>query len=189
MKIDAYGQRILDLAREVTGTSPSETPLGRAGHTVCQMVQAYGQDGILFLRNRDPINAVASFGYAYGWLEAGVFLGLLCIELPCDRSRFEDRVDPVMLARLSEKAERYQRLLREGISALEPAPDKESILRRGSDDILLQARTALNEGDLHLAGGEYLEALGWYGYGHGWLDAGVRIGLFRITGRRDLFTV
>jgi hypothetical protein len=28
-----------------------------------------------------------------------------------------------------------------------------------------------------------------YSYGHGWLDAGVRSGIFRITGNGDLFTI
>jgi hypothetical protein len=33
------------------------------------------------------------------------------------------------------------------------------------------------------------DALAGFSYGHGWLDAGVRAGLFTVNAERDLFTI
>ncbi|MDD1679190.1 MAG: DUF357 domain-containing protein, partial [Methanomicrobiales archaeon] len=146
-------------------------------------------DGTLFLRQGDPVNAIASFGYAQGWLEGGKYLGLVSTPSPGSWTDLDAILDPSVLSRLQEKVHRYHRLLAEGISAVEPAPDTASYLWRGAGEILKQAESALRQGEQQNSAGKLPEALRWFGYGHGWLDVGARMGLFRITGRRELFTL
>ncbi|MDD1672943.1 MAG: DUF357 domain-containing protein [Methanomicrobiales archaeon] len=189
MNILSYGQSIEGLIPTIRCTAPEMTILSLAGGTVFRMVEAYGRDGMRFLEQGDRINAVASFGYASGWFRAGVFLGLVIGNLPEGNDILEDAIDPRETQRLQEKIDRYYRLLKEGITALEPAPDGVSTLRKGAEEILIRANSALKEGREHCSGNQILEALRKFGYGHGWLDTGVRTGLFRITGNRELFTI
>jgi hypothetical protein len=189
MIIPQYGMEMRERAPTIACHAPEESVLWRAGSTVRAMVYAYLEDGTLFLRQGDPVNALASFGYAQGWLEGGIFLGLVSASPLPPLSHIDDTLDAVLLPHLREKVHRYHRLLAEGITAVEPASDEGSILWRGAGDILEQARSALRRGEQQCLQGNFLEALRWFGYGHGWLDVGARTGLFRITGRRDLFTV
>jgi len=189
MNILSFGQRIEGLISTIRCAAPEMTILSLAGETVFRMVEAYGRDGMRFLEQGDRINAVASFGYASGWYKAGAFLGLVIGDLPEGNDILDESIDTQETSRLQEKIDRYYRLLREGIAALEPAPDGASILRKGAEEILLRANSALHEGKEHRSGNQILEALRKFGYGHGWLDTGVRTGLFRITGNRELFTI
>jgi hypothetical protein len=43
------------------------------------MAQSYLQDGRHFRASGDPVNALASFSYGYGWLDAGVRMGLFTV--------------------------------------------------------------------------------------------------------------
>lgn len=189
MTIQVYGLQIQDLIPTITCHAPSSTILGKAAITVYTMTRAYAEDGTLFLQQGDLINALASFGYAQGWLEGGISLGLVSASRLGMEASLEDMVDPQLLPRLVEKVYRYQRLLDEGIKSIEPAPDPESALWKGAREILMHAETSLQEGIKQISDGNLLYALRWFGYGHGWLDVGVRTGIFRITGHRDLFTV
>jgi hypothetical protein len=189
MTVRKYGIQMQELVATITCYAPDTTVLGIAGKTVYSMVCAYTDDGILFLRQGDLVNALASFGYAEGWLDGGVFLGLVGASAPVFGIHMEDTLEPSMLPGLVEKVHRYHRLLGEGIMAVEPAPDQASILWKGAREIMVRAETALQEGRQQCSAGNLLHALRWFGYGHGWLDIGARTGLFRILGRRDLFTV
>jgi len=40
------------------------------------MAHSYLEDGRHFRKHDDPVNALAAFSYGYGWLDAGVRLGL-----------------------------------------------------------------------------------------------------------------
>jgi len=48
------------------------------------------------------------------------------------------------------------------------------------------ARSYYADGVHFLQAGDYVNALVCFSYGHAWLDAGARLGIFRVT-RRDLF--
>ncbi len=187
MKIEDHQQW---LEREIAGvriTAPPDTPLGEAGATACSMVRAYTEDGGGFLATGDAVNGVASFGYAEGWLDAARALGFVVrgSQVPTEP------LEPLQgdTDRLTEKTERYHRLLQEGLSALEPASDSRSILWKSARHVLEEARSALEKGEEQIPSGSMAEALRLYSYGHGLLDAGVRSGIFRITGNRDLFTI
>jgi hypothetical protein len=43
------------------------------------MAESYLDDGRHFRAEDDPVNALASFSYAYGWLDAGVRMGLFAV--------------------------------------------------------------------------------------------------------------
>ena len=90
--------------------------------------------------------------------------------------------------RLREKRERYGKMLSGALEAVECSPDPGSPLFPAATHILARAANLLGEGDLHAKGGRDADALACYSHGHGWLDAGVRAGLFRVLHSRDLFT-
>ncbi|RXE55212.1 hypothetical protein ABH15_13145 [Methanoculleus taiwanensis] len=94
-----------------------------------------------------------------------------------------------MADRLHEKTTRYERMLSEAITAVETGPDRASLLSEAAEMVVAEARRGHLDGSLHLRNQEYAAALSLFSYGYGWLDAGVRAGLLRVTGRRDLFTV
>ncbi len=44
------------------------------------MAEAYYKDGVYFLVNGDPVNALASFSYGHAWLDAGAKLGVFAVD-------------------------------------------------------------------------------------------------------------
>jgi hypothetical protein len=73
--------------------------------------------------------------------------------------------------------EKYLRLTREALARVTPAPPDRSFLRGASDDFLSMARNYLADAEHFRAEGEFDRALAAASYAHGWLDAGVRLGL------------
>jgi uncharacterized protein len=55
--------------------------------------------------------------------------------------------------------------------------------------VLMIAETYAGRGRWLRTKNRHEDALASFSYGHGWLDAGVRAGLFVIIAERDLFTV
>ena len=94
-----------------------------------------------------------------------------------------------MSADLQEKVNRYERLLDEAVSVAEPMPPKESPLGRAAYEYLEMATSYLEDGRHFLSDGDLVNALAAFSYGHGWLDAGARIGLFSVPRDGELFTV
>ncbi|MGI0141022.1 MAG: DUF357 domain-containing protein [Thermoplasmata archaeon] len=76
-----------------------------------------------------------------------------------------------------ELLSKYLRLTREALERVHPAPPSRSFLAGAADDYLGMARAYLADAE-HFAGqGDPERALAAVSYAHGWLDAGVRIGL------------
>jgi uncharacterized protein len=73
--------------------------------------------------------------------------------------------------------EKYLRLTREALAKVTPAPPERSFLRGASDDFLSMARSYLADAEHFSASGDRERALAAASYAHGWLDAGVRLGL------------
>jgi len=44
------------------------------------MAEVYYKDGVYFLDNGDPVNALASFSYGHAWLDAGAKLGVFAVD-------------------------------------------------------------------------------------------------------------
>ena len=79
--------------------------------------------------------------------------------------------------------ERYLALTREALTLVRPGVPERSFLRDGSDDVLAMARAYLTDAEHFSAAGDRDRALAAVSYAHGWLDAGVRLGL--LDGRSD----
>lgn len=188
--IGEYG---LQLAGAVSVSSVAARP-GSYCHTVGQeileMAGAYASDGQAFLRNGDPVNAVAAFAYGFGWLDAGIMLGLI---RGCDESKtipaFPEKIDYRNAEHLNEKTVRYCRMLRDAQDALEKGPDCGSAAFHVAGDFLEKGSCWFERGYRMLKDGRCMNALACFSYGYAWLDAGVRAGLLRITKQRSLFTV
>lgn len=85
-KTDRYGEMLAAALEAADPAVPTGTPLGEAAAQVTEMAESYLDDGRHFRENGDPVNALASFSYGYGWLDAGVRLGLF--EIPEDTDLF-----------------------------------------------------------------------------------------------------
>jgi uncharacterized protein len=84
---------------------------------------------------------------------------------------------------------RYLRLTREALDVVRPGPPERSFLRGGSDDLLAMARAYLADAEHFSSIGDRERALAAVSYAHGWLDAGVRLGLLDGGGDAARFTL
>jgi hypothetical protein len=94
-----------------------------------------------------------------------------------------------MPADLEEKTDRYERLLSEALSAATVSVPPETPLAAAAADCEEMARSYLKDGRHFRESGDGVNALASFSYGHAWLDAGARIGLFDVPDEGHLFTV
>ena len=94
-----------------------------------------------------------------------------------------------MPADLAEKTGRYERLLAEALDVATIAPPAGTPLADSAADYEEMARSYLEDGRHFRADDDPVNALAAFSYGHAWLDAGARIGLFSVPDEGDLFTV
>jgi hypothetical protein len=172
-------------------SAPEKTPLCKIAALVLEMASAYESDGIGFFLSEDPVNALACFYYASGWLHFGLSSGLLATTATpeCPFLEPHELLPPAYSAKLEEKAFRYAGLLHTALSSVKCAPDPATASYSFAKRIHAVAYIYAQRGDYHLKSGSPEDALASYSYGHGWLDAGVTAGFFRIVAERDLFTV
>jgi hypothetical protein len=78
-KTDRYERMLADALAETESRPPTETPLGEAAAECREMAESYLDDGRHFRETGDPVNALAAFSYGYGWLDAGVRMGLFAV--------------------------------------------------------------------------------------------------------------
>ena len=69
------------------------------------------------------------------------------------------------------------------------AADKTSKDYRAAADFLAMAKNYLSDSKHFAKKGDLLTALAAASYAHAWLDAGARLGLFKVDNSSDLFTV
>ena len=72
---------------------------------------------------------------------------------------------------------KYLALTDEALKKVRPAPPARSFLASASEDFLQMARAYLSAARHFEASGDLERALAAVSYAHGWLDAGVRLGL------------
>jgi len=94
-----------------------------------------------------------------------------------------------MAAELEEKTDRYERLLEEALEASTVRPPDETPLGEAAGEFRKMARSYLEDGRHFRAEDDPVNALAAFSYGHAWLDAGARIGLFAVPEDGHLFTV
>jgi uncharacterized protein len=73
--------------------------------------------------------------------------------------------------------EKYLRLTHEALDRVKATPPERSFLHGASDDFLSMARAYLSDAEHFSAAGDAERALAAASYAHGWLDAGVRLGI------------
>lgn len=171
--------------------APQETTVNKIAASVLEMAGAYESDGIVFLNSGDPVNALAAFYYGFGWLHFGLSSGLLVVagEALCPFTAPHEILPLPFRSKLEEKSQRYAHLLDIAMSSVACAPDPASISYDLARRTLCIAGIYFRLGDRLLKSGAPEEALACLSYGHGWLDAGVAAGLFRIISNRELFCV
>lgn len=82
---------------------------------------------------------------------------------------------------LSEKTRRYRDLLERALETVEGADRSDE----DTAETLEMAESYLEDGDHFLEEGDEVNALASYSYGHGWLDAGSRLGLYDVETEWD----
>ena len=78
-KTDRYERMLADALAAAETVAPAGSPLGEAATDCREMAESYLRDGRHFRADDDPVNALASFSYGYGWLDAGVRMGLFAV--------------------------------------------------------------------------------------------------------------
>ena len=79
-------------------------------------------------------------------------------------------------------------MLTNALDGVAHAPDPETAMYAAASTIHATAESYLTQGAVHLPD-DLINALVLFSYGYGWLDCGVRAGLFSIHGDRHLFTI
>jgi uncharacterized protein len=91
-----------------------------------------------------------------------------------------------MAADLQEKTLRYRGLLKEAIADVQIVAASDARLDRMAEEYMTMAKSYYADGVHFLDTGDPVNALVCFSYGHAWLDAGVRLGVFRTT-KKELF--
>jgi len=93
-----------------------------------------------------------------------------------------------MPADLEEKTDRYEGLLTEALDAADIAPPEGTPMHEAALDYEEMAASYLKDGRHFRDADDPVNALASFSYGHAWLDAGARIGLFDVPTEGHLFT-
>ncbi|WP_435194531.1 DUF357 domain-containing protein [Natronomonas sp. EA1] len=94
-----------------------------------------------------------------------------------------------MPADLDEKMNRYGELLAQAVDAAEIAPPEGTPLHDAALECEEMAVSYLEDGRHFREQDDPVNALASFSYGHAWLDAGARVGLFDVPTEGHLFTV
>ncbi|WP_254534590.1 DUF357 domain-containing protein [Halomarina litorea] len=94
-----------------------------------------------------------------------------------------------MAADLAEKTDRYERLLSEALAAASVAPPAGTPLAAAAAEFEEMASSYLDDGRHFREQDDLVNALAAFSYGHAWLDAGARLGVFAVPEEGHLFTV
>lgn len=181
------------LKNKLHQSSPSPvigTPFHKISADIIEMATAYHSDGFSFHRTGDRVNAFASFAYGLGWLDAGIFSGLVHTrDQNSNQPDFLTYLDEKVSEMLIEKTIRYERMLSTAIKSIKPCPDSSSPAFDASGEIIKKTRDEYEKGGKYLQNEIFWNALWHFSYGYGWPDAGIRVGIIEITENRQLFTV
>jgi len=108
---------------------------------------------------------------------------------PCPFIRPCGRLSRNVSDKLHEKSSRYERLLTTASASVTCAPDPSTPAYLLATRTIQVAITSARQGRWYREVMREEDALAHFSYGHGWLDAGVRAGLFTIHANREIFTV
>jgi uncharacterized protein len=85
-------------------------------------------------------------------------------------------------------SKKYKELLTNALKIIKINIENDSFLKEIANDYLSMAKNYLKDGEFLEEKGDFPRALASYSYAYGWIDAGVRIGLFYGVDR-DKFTL
>jgi hypothetical protein len=163
------------------------TPLHDVESEIREMIRSYLSDACSFREKNDIVNCYASLTYIHGWLDAGMYLGYYTGTTPRLFLPLNDRESGFDPEPLIEKTGRYARMLGTAVISVEVGPEFGSPLFRAAVSILDRTKKTCSDHRL-IQSLSYSEKLGRYSYEYGWLDTGLRAGLFRIIANPELFT-
>jgi len=89
------------------------------------------------------------------------------------------------MQKLKEKVNRYRELLERAIKDVKIGA---SPLHDVAEDYLTMAKSYYQDGIHFQEKGDLVNALACFSYGHAWLDAGVRLGVFEVK-NKTLFAI
>jgi hypothetical protein len=87
-----------------------------------------------------------------------------------------------------ERVKKYLSITEKGLEKLKISCAEKSHLRKVAEDFLNMATSYYNDARFFFEKGELANAFACVNYAHGWLDAGVRMGLFDVGEDYVLFT-
>jgi hypothetical protein len=88
-----------------------------------------------------------------------------------------------------EKIVDYLNKTEKGLAEVKITPPERSHTRKIAEDFLNMATSYFSDAKHFFEKEEYVDAFACVNYAHGWLDAGVRFGLFDVGGDDELFTL
>lgn len=191
MKITECRDILAATIGQTTCSAREDTLMARTGRSVLRMAAAYESDGRTFLSRDDPVNALAAFMYGLGWIHCGTASGILSVSAGrpvCPFLTPSEKVPASHYLKLDEKTGRYARLLTTAAASVSPAPAPGTPAYAFALQVLFIAEMYLQQGNREASRSRKEDGLACFSYGHGWLDAGVEIGLFSITGHHEIFT-
>jgi len=94
-----------------------------------------------------------------------------------------------MAADLDEKTDRYEQMLADALAAATIQPPAGTPFGEAAVDCQEMAESYLRDGRHFRAADDPVNALAAFSYGYGWLDCGVRMGLFSVPDDTELFTM
>jgi hypothetical protein len=190
MNITDYGKMLVKQRDTIRITSPIGTALYKTASDNLEMINAYIEDGFTFLESGNGVNALAAFFYSLGWLHFGITYGFFATQ-ESDCPLFSPIELPITNLReqLEQKTQRYRLLLDTACAAAVPAPEEETVIHDTVERILMIISIYAMQGNRSFLKLQNGNALMFFSYGHGWLDAAVRAGLLRVISDRDLFTL
>ena len=95
-----------------------------------------------------------------------------------------------MKAAAEKKLRKYLAMTEKALTLVRiAAADKNSRDYKSAADFLQMAKNYLSDSRHFAKKGDALTAIAAASYAHAWLDAGARLGLFRVDNSSDLFTV
>jgi uncharacterized protein len=189
MKIERYRNELKEFFHHIPEENRNTTLMSRARDECLQLTRCYLEDGDHFLGSGDRVNALASFAYASGWVDLGFYFGMFDTGSPCRILFEEEDLGQALSGHLQEKTTRYGRLLTSACTACEPSAEPGISWHDGGVRVITVAGAYLQGGNWFLGAGRLNNALCCFSYGHGWLDAALRVGLVRITSGRELFAI
>ncbi|HUV81918.1 MAG TPA: DUF357 domain-containing protein [archaeon] len=84
-------------------------------------------------------------------------------------------------ADIKEKTRRYMVMLKQAIEKIEMVIERQSYLGKVAEDYMNMARSYYLDGVHFMEAEDLVNALVCFSYGHAWLDAGIRLGVFKAN--------